>query len=227
MEYAMYWKKKFKNLFLIIFLFFNVISIQAQEFVLNQHYSEIDNAVPSHKKNVVQFFSLYCPACYLYEKNIIPIVLNHIDTDIQLKQYYLNLHGSPQEDLLASAYAVAEVYKIGDKVKADLFALIQDQRKKIYTEEQIYPVFEKYNISTEDYKKTTHSFIVNLKIKEWYNLKEKAKINAIPSFIVNEKYIINTSKLANLMELPHIINYLANKDKIKSDEQMLPIENEK
>ncbi|QGM80206.1 thiol:disulfide interchange protein DsbA [Otariodibacter oris] len=167
---------------------FNSAAI-AQDPVLGKEFIEV-RQVPSAQKEVLEFFSFYCPHCYNFEMNYeIP---DKIKADLPegavLKQYHVDFLGRQSKNL-TRAWALAMALGAEDKVKRPLFeAAHNDQFKSM---DDIRDVFIANGITAEQFDNGINSFAVNALVNKQEQALEEFKVRGVPTFLVNEQYQIN------------------------------------
>lgn len=154
-----------------------------------KEYTEIRKA-PSAQKEVVEFFSFYCPHCYDFElKYKIPSeIKSQLPADTKLVQYHVNFLGRQSEDL-TRAWALAMALGAEDKVKTALFEGAQKDAFK--SMDDIRAVFLAHGITAEQFDGGINSFAVNGLYNKQVQLADDFQIRGVPAFFVNGQYQLN------------------------------------
>lgn len=157
--------------------------------VAGKEYIQIRQA-PAAQKEVVEFFSFYCPHCYDFELTYkIPSQIKaQLSQDVKLVQYHVNFLGRQSEDL-TRAWALAMALGVEDKVKTPLFEGAQKDAFK--SMDDIRAVFLANGVTAEQFDGGINSFAVNALVNKQVQLAESFKISGVPAFFVNEQYQIN------------------------------------
>lgn len=155
---------------------------------LGKEYLEIRQA-PSAQKEVVEFFSFYCPHCYNFEMNFkIPSqVKAGLPEGTAFKQYHVSF--DEKTDRLARAWALAMALKVEEKVKTPLFEAAQ--ANKIDSMNDVRDIFAKNGVTAEQFDANINSFVVSGLYNKQTQLAEEYKVVAVPSFFVNGQYQLN------------------------------------
>ncbi len=167
---------------------FNATAVAADP-TAGKEYIEVRKA-PSAQKEVVEFFSFYCPHCYDFELNYkIPSQIKaKLPADSKLVQYHVNFLGCQSENL-TRAWALAMALGAEDKVKTALFEAAQKDAFK--SMDDIRAVFIANSISAEQFDSGINSFAVNGLVNKQVQLAEDFQIRGVPAFFVNGQYQLN------------------------------------
>lgn len=164
--------------------------VTAKEPTLNKEYTQIRQA-PSAQKEVVEFFSFYCPHCYDFELvyNIPSEIQKGLPKEAKLVQYHVDFLGRQSENL-TRAWALAMALGAQSKVKAALFEGAQKDTFK--SMDDIRAVFLANGISAEQFDNGINSFAVTGLVNKQKQAAEAFKVRGVPAFFVNEQYQINS-----------------------------------
>lgn len=119
--------------------------------------------------------------------------------------------------------AVMQQLGVSEKMTPAMFAAIQGvdeadgephdhsahKPSKINNRDDIKTVFSAQGIDTSNYDKIADSSEVTKQIDLWRSQQKSYRIQSVPSFVVNDKYLINMNQIRSLNELISLINYLA------------------
>lgn len=164
---------------------FNTAAVAADP-VAGKEYVEVRKA-PSAQKEVVEFFSFYCPHCYSFELDYkIPSQIKaKLPADTKLVQYHVNFLGRQSENL-TRAWALAMALGAEDKVKTALFEGAQKDAFK--SMDDIRSVFLANGITAEQFDNGINSFAVNGLVNKQVQLADEFQIRGVPAFFVNGQY---------------------------------------
>ncbi|AUI66970.1 MULTISPECIES: DsbA family protein [Glaesserella] len=165
-------------------------SAMAQDPVANKEYTEV-RQVPSAQKEVLEFFSFYCPHCYDFELTYkIPSKIKAgLPEGAVLKQYHVDFLGRQSAEL-TRGWALAMALGIEDKVKTPLFEAAQ--KDAIKSMDDIRAIFLANGITAEQFDNGINSFAVNGLVAKQTQAAEEFKVRGVPAFFVNEQYQINS-----------------------------------
>lgn len=175
----------------------------AQNFSEGKHYSEI-RQVPSAQKEVVEFFSFYCPHCYDFELSYkIPSKIKEkLPEGAVLKQYHVNFLGRQSENL-TRAWALAMALGVEDKVKSPLFENAQNDAIK--SMDDIRTIFLANGVSAEQFDGGINSFAVNGLVNKQLQLAESFKVRGVPAFFVNEQFQLNPEGFSDVSSMGEFV----------------------
>lgn len=182
--------KKFalKTAFIALSALF-AFNVNAQELTAGKEYIEVRQA-PSAQKEVLEFFSFYCPHCYAFElEHKIPSKIKAgLPEGAVLKQYHVDFLGRQSEDL-TRAWALAMALGAEEKVKTPLFE--GAQKNAFQSMDDIRAVFLENGVTAEQFDSGINSFAVNGLVNKQKQAAEAFNIRGVPAFFVNEQYQIN------------------------------------
>ncbi|AAP95563.1 thiol:disulfide interchange protein [[Haemophilus] ducreyi] len=163
--------------------------------VEGKEYLQIKQA-PSAQKEVIEFFSFYCPHCYDFELTYkIPAQIKQaLPNDVKLVQYHINFLGD-QSANLTRAWSLAMALGVEHTVKKPLFEAVQKDAVK--SMEDIKAIFVANGVKVEDFDNGINSFAVNALFNKQVKLAEDFKISGVPVFFVNGQYQLNLKGFAD------------------------------
>ena len=175
------------------------------------------NETLSNKKEVREYFSVYCGHCMKFEplihnleKNLpsdVKLVRNHVD--------FLRAASPKVQNMITKATVVAEQLGDADKYIGAIFNYVQVQRGIITSEADLRNIFVLNGADGDKFDKLMKSFSVNAQAKSLKKnqdeLSAKRAITGVPTIIVNGKYKVNPGKLdpKNFeKDYNNLVNYL-------------------
>lgn len=155
-------------------------------------YQEISPHIRSFsvpgRVTLVEFFSYGCPACYAIEPTLKEWLLQHKNVVF----YRIPSLFRPDWVIYAKAYYTAKHFGISEKITPALFKAVQDERRDLSTPEKMADFFAQYGVSKAQFK-SIFDFAPEIEgqVTRGDNLFHQYKILAIPTFVVNGKYLTN------------------------------------
>ncbi len=176
------------------------VGASAAQYTEGEHYTKVSEKV-SNKKEVREYFSVYCPACKNFEpvmhglkKSLpsgVPFKRNHVD--------FLRGASPKIQQMLTKAIVAAGQLGNEDKLIGALFNYLQVQKAVITSEKDIRNIFVLNGADGDKFDKLMKSFGVisqaNSMKKSQETMSAKRALTGVPSVFVNGKYRINANKL--------------------------------
>lgn len=179
--------------FLLAFAALISVNVFAADLQEGKQYIQVSQQA-SDQKEVIEFFSFYCPHCYAFEMEykIPEQVEAGLPKGVAFKQYHVNFLGRQSENL-TRAWALAMALGVENKVKAPLFEAAQKDSLK--SMDDIRQIFLDNGISVEQFDGGINSFAVNGLVNKQVNAAEQFKVRGVPDFYVNGKFRVNLEGL--------------------------------
>ena len=176
------------------------VSVTAAQYTEGEQYTKVNETV-TNKKEVREYFSVYCGHCYNSEpmmhklKKSLPegvaFERNHVD--------FLRGASPKTQQMITKAIIVAEQLGDADKLIGAVFNYIQVKRAVITSESDIRNIYVLNGADGDKFDKLMKSFNVNSKAKALKKSQDdmagKRALTGVPTVIVNGKYKINIAKL--------------------------------
>lgn len=196
---------------LLLFMLFFPALLFADAFVAGQDYQIISSRGGKiTQPKLTEFFSYGCPWCYRIEKPLeqwlktegkkiafkrVPVVFNK-DWEIYAKAYY-----------------TAEALSMSDKLNPLLFKSIQEERKPLNTPQKMIDFFVKQGVNQHVAQSAfEHSPSIDLHVKNATRLMAEYQVNAVPAFVINERYKTDLQMAKSPERLLRILTYLVQKN---------------
>jgi thiol:disulfide interchange protein DsbA len=191
--------KILKSLLLMPLLALSV-GASAAQYTEGKQYTKVNETV-TKKKEVREYFSVYCPHCMTFEpfmhslKKTLPenvtFERNHVD--------FLRAASPKVQQMITKAIVAAEQFDNTDKLVGAIFNYVQVQRAVITSEKDLRNIFVLNGSDGEKFDKLMKSFSVNSKAKllkkKQDDMSAKGAIKGVPAVFVNGKYRINNAEL--------------------------------
>jgi thiol:disulfide interchange protein DsbA len=199
-------------------LFLSSAFVSAADFVEGTHYNELTTPINDNlnsTKEVREFFSFYCPACYRHEPIIgelkakipdnIALIKNHID-------------GMPGRDMaieqaLSKALLTAKLLKVEDQIATAIFKYIYVNKATFTNEKDIKNIFLLHGIEEQRFDTVFNSFSVKTGVNKMKKNTETLRnqgISSVPTVIVNGKYKVETGAIKSKEQYIELVLYLLN-----------------
>ncbi|MGB0361379.1 MAG: hypothetical protein ACPGEF_08240 [Endozoicomonas sp.] len=171
------------------------------------HYTVINGLPAGSKPTVTELFSVYCGSCYQWEYgplNTLKSWLNQQNIDFQ--QAHMDFMGGYAKQA-STALAITQGTPRFSAVKKELFNRIHTERKGDWkSNNEFFQSLESAGLTEADFNMMKSSLSVGMKLMEWHRYGEH--VHAVPSFMVNNRYLVNMSSLKSYDDLNSLITYL-------------------
>ena len=172
----------------------------------NEHYQAL-NTTQSANSKVVEYFSYYCPFCYNFEPIVAELKLA-LPEGVNLQKIPVAFHGGPLAPDVQRAHAMAETLKVAEQFSTALFAQIHQQRKPPQNRDALKQLFAELGVDSDKFAANFSSLPVNSLVNEYELAIGNANIRSVPTFIVNDKYLVNISAVSSQQQFNELVNYL-------------------
>ncbi|MFQ6372738.1 DsbA family protein [Shewanella sp. YIC-542] len=194
------------------------LSAQAADFVEGKHYTQIANK-GSDTPKISEFFSFYCPHCYQMSQKYLPFIKSNLKPEVTFESKHVDFMNSALGTEVMKSLAVMEQLGLEKQLANPMFAAVQgdadhsqpdhQHQSTINSRDDIKAIFAQAGVDAAKYDEVADGNEVNSTIKLWRQQQNDFRIDSVPAFIVNDKYLINLSEMRSVKDLVDITNYLA------------------
>lgn len=207
-----------KSLFIAGALAIASLSVNAAQWEEGKHYTEFESLPKTEKPQIVEFFSVFCPACYNLEANR-QILEQHLPSGIEKHRVHVNFPRGTDEqgfNAIAKAVALGKVYpEIADDLIWSLFTQIHERKVKL-KEHDVTRTIGFFQDRTEaNLHEAYDSFQVRAIARKMPSIQRMAMregmLKGVPTMVVNGRYRINFDQLDPnnfFEELGELVDYL-------------------
>ncbi|MFV0505038.1 MAG: thiol:disulfide interchange protein DsbA/DsbL, partial [Lachnospirales bacterium] len=208
---------------IIAALAFSAIALLGADFKEGINYKTLETPLDVEKNTIVKVWSYTCPFCYKYDKAVTEAVINKIP-NIDFEVWHLKTkgtYGQQGSNLMAVAYArdIKAGKTIFDKsgfLKKMKFAYYKAYHTKKQRwdsgEDDFYKEgFKILSVDKAAFEKELAKPEVQELLKKWDAAYPVAKVQGIPGFVVNGKYLLMTQKIKSREYMVDLITYLLKK----------------
>jgi thiol:disulfide interchange protein DsbA len=186
--------------------------IEASNWIEGTHYIIVSDEV-SPTKEVVEYFSFWCPACYRFE-SVATKIKSGLPDDTNFKKVHVNFMGfttKEVQDEATKAMLIGRQIGSEELLNAAIFAHIHEQGRKIESMSDLKELFISYDISEADFNNRLNDSVVLSDLLSQNNneiTKFKKYLKSVPNIIVNGKYQVNLSQQMTKKNIIELINWL-------------------
>jgi thiol:disulfide interchange protein DsbA len=180
------------------------------------HYEVIADET-TEKKEVLEFFSFWCPHCFNFEP-IVKSIKGKLAEDVEFKKVHVNFMGFTSAKIqndLTRGMMVGRALKNEVALNQAIFKYKHVQRSSLTGIKDVRNIFIANGVEPADFDKMAASFGVNSMVKMNNKTMEKYRrhVSSVPNFIVNGKYkaLFNNDRNLTQDDMVDLIVWLANK----------------
>ncbi|AQW88020.1 protein disulfide oxidoreductase [Campylobacter pinnipediorum subsp. caledonicus] len=215
-----------RSLFLKTVKFLSVVALfgalSANAFTEGEDYVKLEQPLPVENNTLVKVFSYACPHCYKYDKSVVSKLMQKLP-GIKFVPYHLKTKGSFGETI-SKVFAVLiakdnenGISLLDDKslFKKAKFAYYRayHDKKETWNDGKDKDGFLKTGLdavgmSVDDYNKELNNPKVIEILSKWDAAYDVAKLQGVPAFVVNGKYLINIDNVKSIEGIARLVKDL-------------------
>lgn len=196
---------------LIAILFLLPTLVFAADFIEGKDYQVIANppAMTSKTPLITEFFSYGCPWCYKIDAPLNQWI-SSLGHSVQLERVPVVF--KPDWELYAKAYYTTKVLALTGKLSPQLFKAIQEEKRPLNSKQAMIDFFVAQGVDREIAKSAfEHSPTIDMQVSNGMTLMANYQINAVPAFVINNKYKTDLQMAQGQERLFQILDYLIKK----------------
>ena len=178
------------------------------------HYNVISEQA-TERKEVLEFFSFWCPHCFNSEP-LVKEIKTKLADDVEFKKVHVNFMGFTSaaiQDDATKAMMVARELEKADELNQAIFKYIHVSRSAITGIADLKNIFVVNGVEPDEFDKMISSFGVksrlNMNNASVKNYREH--VTSVPNFIVNGKYQATFTRDMKQDDMVDLIVFLSNK----------------
>ncbi|MDR0665915.1 MAG: thiol:disulfide interchange protein DsbA/DsbL [Campylobacteraceae bacterium] len=189
-----------------------------------EDYIKLTNPIPNADKTLIKVFSYDCPFCYKYDKSVTPTVVKQLEGVLTFKPFHLKTKGKYGKEA-SELFAALIVKDSGDgiaptdeksafkKAKMAYYAAYHDKKERWDGGAESFTAFglQSVGMSKSEFEKLKNTQDTKELVSQWEASYEIAKIQGVPAFVVNGKYLIYTKSITSIENMTSLIKELADK----------------
>ena len=187
-------------------------------------YVVLAKPIPNAANTLVKVFSYDCPFCYKYDKSVTPNVVPKLPQGMTFRPFHLKTKGkygaeaSDEFAVLMLKDQEKNVSLLSDqslfkKAKMTYYAAYHDKKERWDAGGDAFlkTGLDAVAMSRADFDAAKASPKTRALVGEWEAAYEIAKIQGVPAFVVNGKYLILTKSITSVDGMADLIAELAKK----------------
>ena len=202
-----------KYLMSMMLCFMSLTSFSA-DFVAGKDYEVLKGVgglTNSAKPSVIEFFSFGCPWCYRLEPALALWVKQH-QTTIYFKK--IPVVFNKDWEYYAKAYYAAEALTLSPALNAALFKSILKDKRSLKNDQAMIDFFVEQGVEPATAKSAfTYSTSIEMSVKDGRTLMALYHINAVPAFIVDNRFKTDLQMAKTEERLFAIVDFLIEQSK--------------
>lgn len=158
---------------------------------------------------VLELFWYGCPHCYRLE----PAIEQWLETK-PAGVVFQRLPAAASSRWIphAKAYFAADQLGQLDKLHEPLFKALHEERRKLFTEEQLIAFAAEQGIDEDAFRAAYQSFPVDMKVRQSAELVRRYGLSGVPAIVVNGKYITGVTEAGGRDQLFDVVDFLVAKE---------------
>ena len=197
----------------------------AAAFTEGNDYMTLEKTIPDAQGTLIKVFSYDCPFCYRYDKAVTPAVMQKLGNSIEFEPIHLETKG--KYGVAASELFAVLIHKdqangtslfddksLFKKAKMAYYNAYHDKKERWDggVDDFLKTGLDAAGISKAEFEKDKADPNVQAMVTRWQDYAyDVAKIQGVPAFVVNGKYLIYTKSIRSIDAMADLIKELASK----------------
>ena len=201
----------------------SVIAATAMAATEGTDYVKLDKPMVNAEGKLTKIFSYDCPFCFKYDVGVDPKVLPRIEKELGLAFNPVHLetkgkYGRVASEFLAMCMLKDKAAGVSIESKDSLFKKAKDaiyfayhKKGERWTSGEaafLKTLTDATGISLDEFNKAKNDEAVKALCAEWKTSYDVAKIQGIPAYVVNGKYLIMTKSIRNFDGMVNLVKEL-------------------
>ncbi|MGB1271888.1 MAG: thioredoxin domain-containing protein, partial [Endozoicomonas sp.] len=162
----------------------------------------------SSEPTVTELFSIYCGGCYRWEKKALGTLKENLaKRKIEFKQAHMFFMGKYGKQA-TTALAITQGTELYEPVKNALFTKIHVERTGDWkNDDDFFSTLSKAGLPRKAFEQQQNGPVALKSVLDWNRY--SGNIDAVPSFLVNNRYLLKTGSIKSFDEMDQLIAWLA------------------
>ncbi|ATM96502.1 protein disulfide isomerase I [Yersinia frederiksenii] len=200
-----------------------ILSFSVAAFTEGTDYIVLEKVIPDAQGTLIKVFSYDCPFCYRYDKGVTPVVMQQVNDFVKFDPFHLETkgkYGVVASELFAvlinkdqeSGVSLLDDKSLFKKAKFAFYNAYHDKKERWDggADEFLKTGLDAVAMSKEDFEQALTDPKVQAMLKRWKEYAyDVAKIQGVPAFVVNGKYLILTKSIRSTESMADLIKQLA------------------
>lgn len=154
---------------------------------------------------VLEFFWYGCPHCYHLEPDLKRWLAKQPE-DVEFRR--MPAANSARWINHARAFFAAELIGELDKLHEPLFKALQEERRPLFSDEQIVAFAAEQGIDEEAFRRAYESFPVDMQVRKSADLADRYQITGVPALVVNGAYVTSPTQTGSRARTFEVVDAL-------------------
>ncbi|WP_034290471.1 DsbA family protein [Helicobacter sp. MIT 11-5569] len=207
----------------ILSLFLSVQFLQAESLKEGHDYIILNNPLNVPKNSIIEIFNVGCPHCASMNK-VLPNLFNVLPEQVEFLPYHI-ITGAPfsaqASEVLAVSLILDKEQNLSPKDSKSHFKRVLEayfdanfKERKHFTNKDSFVSYglNAANITQENFKNTLENPQTKELLQVWADASVHTRIQGVPSFIINGKYLILAQGLKSEEDFIYKVDYLLGQD---------------
>lgn len=200
-----------------------ILSFSVAAFTEGTDYIVLEKVIPDAQGTLIKVFSYDCPFCYRYDKGVTPVVMQQVNDIVKFDPFHLETkgkYGVVASELFAvlinkdqeSGVSLLDDKSLFKKAKFAFYNAYHDKKERWDggADEYLKTGLDAVAMSKKDFEQALTDPKVQAMLKRWKEYAyDVAKIQGVPAFVVNGKYLILTKSIRSTESMADLIKQLA------------------
>ncbi|CFR04973.1 protein disulfide isomerase I [Yersinia frederiksenii] len=200
-----------------------ILSFSVAAFTEGTDYIVLEKVIPDAQGTLIKVFSYDCPFCYRYDKGVTPVIMQQVNDIVKFDPFHLETkgkYGVVASELFAvlinkdqeSGVSLLDDKSLFKKAKFAFYNAYHDKKERWDggADEFLKTGLDAVAMSKEDFEQALTDPKVQAMLKRWKEYAyDVAKIQGVPAFVVNGKYLILTKSIRSTESMADLIKQLA------------------
>jgi thiol:disulfide interchange protein DsbA len=164
---------------------------------------------PGDDVEVLELFWYGCPHCYYLE----PAIARWLESKPEGVSFRrLPAAAASRWVPHAKAYFAAEQLGQLDKLHEPLFKALHDERRKLFTDEELIKFAAEQGIDEAAFRAAYQSFPVDMQVRRSADLVRRYQLTGVPAIVVNGKYTTGVTEAGGREQLFEVVDFLVQQE---------------
>ena len=189
----------------------------ASAFTEGTDYMVLEKPIPNADKTLIKVFSYACPFCYKYDKvaDLVAFTPFHLETKGEYGKQASEVFAVMIAKDQAAGISLFDAKSQFKKAKFAYYTAYHDKKERWSDGKDpasfIKTGLDAAGMSQADFEVALKEPVVQETLEKWKAAYDVAKIQGVPAYVVNGKYLIYTKSIKSIDSMAELVRELATK----------------